>query len=68
MNIDSAKVLIVAENKLVRWSLKEILAQEGFSADIAPTAGEYLKKIRNHPKQRKEDENSRDEIDEKLED
>lgn len=43
-----ANVLIVTGNKLVRWSLKEILTQEGFGADVAMTTGDSLAKIANY--------------------
>lgn len=43
-----ANVLIVTGNKLVRWSLKEILTQEGFLADVALTTSDSLVKIANH--------------------
>lgn len=46
--ISLAHVLIVTGNKLVRWSLKEILTQEGFGADVALTTGDSLAKIANH--------------------
>jgi len=41
-------VLIVTGNKLVRWSLKEIMTQEGFLADVALTTQDTLAKIANH--------------------
>lgn len=43
-----ADVLIVTGNKLVRWSLKEILTQEGLLADVALTTSDSLEKIANH--------------------
>lgn len=43
-----AKILIVTENKLIRWSLKEILAKEGFLTDVALTTRDYQAKIANH--------------------
>lgn len=42
------QVLIVSGNKLVRWSLKEILTQEGFLADVALTTRDALAKIANN--------------------
>jgi DNA-binding NtrC family response regulator len=47
MNI-AANVLVVTGNKLVRWSLTEILTHEGFLADVALTTSETLAKIANH--------------------
>ena len=43
-----ASVLIVTGNKLIRWSLKEILAREGFLTDVVSTTGDYRGKIANH--------------------
>jgi DNA-binding NtrC family response regulator len=46
--VTAANILIVTGNKLVRWSLKEILTQEGFLADIALTTKDSLgKKAKN---------------------
>jgi DNA-binding NtrC family response regulator len=42
-----AHVLIVTGNKLVRWSLKEILTKEGFSADTALMTSDSLARISN---------------------
>lgn len=43
-----ANVLIVTENNLVRWSLKEILTQEGFWTDVALTTRDSLAKMANN--------------------
>jgi DNA-binding NtrC family response regulator len=43
-----AKILIVTEDKLIRWSLKEILTQEGYVTDTAPGQKDFLNKISNN--------------------
>ena len=42
-----AHVLIITGNKLVRWSVKEILTKEGFSADAALMTSDSLARISN---------------------
>ena len=36
------KVLVIDDNKLIRWSLKEILFQEGYEVDTIDTAREAV--------------------------
>ncbi len=43
-----AKILIVTEDKLIRWSLKEILIQEGFVIDTAQGKKDFQNKISNN--------------------
>ncbi len=40
-----AKILVVAEDKLIRWSIKEILTQEGYLVDTANSQDDSLNKI-----------------------
>jgi DNA-binding response OmpR family regulator len=42
------RILILDNDKLIRWSLKEIFSQEGYSVDTAATAGEALNQARNN--------------------
>jgi len=42
-----AKVLIIDDEKLVRWSLQQRLAREGYTAESAPTGEEGLNLIRD---------------------
>lgn len=43
-----AKILIVTEDKLIRWSLKEILTQEGYVTDTAHDQKDFLNNISNN--------------------
>jgi len=38
----SMKILIVDDDKLIRWSLKEMLSQEGYDVDTVATVAEAL--------------------------
>lgn len=38
----SMKILVVDDDKLIRWSLKEMLSQEGYEVDAVATAAEAL--------------------------
>jgi DNA-binding NtrC family response regulator len=38
----SMKILIVDDDKLIRWSLKEMLSQEGYEVDAVATTAEAL--------------------------
>lgn len=40
------KILVVDDDKLIRWSLKEIFSQEGYSVDTVATAKEALKQAK----------------------
>ncbi len=42
------KVLVVDDDKLIRWSLKEIFSQEGYKVDTASTAKDALKEVINN--------------------
>ncbi len=41
------KILVVDDDKLIRWSLKEILSQEGYVVDSVATAKDALKQAKN---------------------
>ncbi len=41
------KILVVDDNKLIRWSLKEIFSQEGYVVDAVATAKDALKQAKN---------------------
>ncbi len=41
------RILVVDDDKLIRWSLKEILSQEGLEVDAVATATEALTQIEN---------------------
>jgi two-component system nitrogen regulation response regulator NtrX len=43
-----AKILIADDDKLIRWSLKELLSQEGYSIDTAATTEDALKQIKDN--------------------
>ena len=38
----SMKILVVDDDKLIRWSLKEMLSQEGYEVDAVATTAEAL--------------------------
>ncbi len=42
-----AKILVVDDDKLIRWSLKEIFSQEGYTVDAVATAKDALKQAKN---------------------
>lgn len=37
-------ILVVDDDKLIRWSLKEILSEEGYTTEVVATSQEALKK------------------------
>ncbi len=41
------KILVVDDDKLIRWSLKEIFTQEGYMVDAVATAKDALKQAKN---------------------
>jgi len=41
------KILVVDDDKLIRWSLKEILSQEGHEVDAVATATDALTQVEN---------------------
>jgi DNA-binding NtrC family response regulator len=41
------RILVVDDDKLIRWSLKEILSQEGHEVDAVATATDALTQIEN---------------------
>jgi DNA-binding NtrC family response regulator len=43
------KILVIDDEKLIRWSLKEILTQEGYDVDTIETAGEAINLAREIP-------------------
>jgi DNA-binding NtrC family response regulator len=43
------KILVIDDEKLIRWSLKEILAQEGYDVDTIDSAGEAIKLAKDIP-------------------
>jgi len=43
------KILVIDDDKLIRWSLKEILAQEGYDVDTIDTAREAINLARDIP-------------------
>lgn len=44
-----AKILIVDDDKLIRWSLKEIFAQEGHDVDAEASPAEAISQVKNKP-------------------
>lgn len=42
------KILVVDDDKLIRWSLKEIFIQEGYEVDIVATAKDALSHVTNN--------------------
>jgi DNA-binding NtrC family response regulator len=44
-----ASILVIAENKLVCWSIKEILIREGYAADTACSQKDILSNASNNP-------------------
>jgi two-component system nitrogen regulation response regulator NtrX len=43
------KILVIDDEKLIRWSLKEILTQEGYDVDTIDTADEAINLAKNIP-------------------
>lgn len=43
------KILVVDDDKLIRWSLKEIFSQEGYTVDTVASAKEALELAENIP-------------------
>lgn len=43
------KILVVDDDKLIRWSLKEIFSQEGYGADTVSTVEEALELMKSSP-------------------
>jgi DNA-binding NtrC family response regulator len=43
------KILVIDDEKLIRWSLKEILTQEGYDVHTIDSAGEAIKLARDIP-------------------
>jgi DNA-binding NtrC family response regulator len=43
------KILVIDDEKLIRWSLKEILTEAGYEVDTIDTAGEAIKLARDVP-------------------
>jgi DNA-binding response OmpR family regulator len=43
------RILVFDDEKLIRWSLKQILSQEGYEVDTAATTEEALKLSRSNP-------------------
>jgi DNA-binding NtrC family response regulator len=43
------KILVIDDEKLIRWSLKEILSQEGYEVDTIDSAGEAINLARDIP-------------------
>jgi DNA-binding NtrC family response regulator len=43
------KILVIDDEKLIRWSLKEILTQEGYEVDVTETTGEAINLAREIP-------------------
>jgi DNA-binding NtrC family response regulator len=43
------KILVIDDEKLIRWSLKEILTQEGYDVDTIDNAGEAIKLAKDIP-------------------
>jgi DNA-binding NtrC family response regulator len=41
------KILVVDDDKLIRWSLKEIFSQEGYTVDTVATAKDALEQAKN---------------------
>ena len=47
MSVELIKILVVDDDKLIRWSLKEIFSQEGYTVDTVATAKDALKQAKN---------------------
>ncbi|MCK4659110.1 MAG: sigma-54-dependent Fis family transcriptional regulator [Phycisphaerae bacterium] len=45
--MSKTRVLIIEDEKLIRWSLRQRFMEEGYIADEAETGGEGLRKLRN---------------------
>jgi len=43
------KILVIDDDKLIRWSLKEILSQEGYDVDTVDSAGEAINLAKDMP-------------------
>ncbi len=43
------KILVIDDDKLIRWSLKEILSQEGYDVDTIDSAGEAINLAKDIP-------------------
>jgi DNA-binding NtrC family response regulator len=43
------KILVVDDDKLIRWSLKEIFSQEGYSVDTVATVNDALRQAKKIP-------------------
>jgi len=43
------KILIVDDDKLIRWSLKEMFTQEGYEVDAAATTEDALNQVTKNP-------------------
>lgn len=43
------KILVIDDDKLIRWSLKEILSQEGYGVDTSDTVEEAIDLARSVP-------------------
>lgn len=43
------KILVIDDEKLIRWSLKEILTQEGYEVDTVDSADEAINLAKNTP-------------------
>ena len=41
------KILVIDDDKLIRWSLTEIFSQEGYTVDAFGTVNEILKQVAN---------------------
>ncbi len=41
------RILVVDDDKLIRWSLKEILSHEGYEVDAVATAKDAFKQVEN---------------------
>lgn len=46
---ETPKILVIDDEKLIRWSLKEILTQEGYDVDTADRAEEAINMARDIP-------------------
>lgn len=43
------RILVVDDDKLIRWSLKEIFTQEGYEVDTVATINDALNQATNNP-------------------
>ncbi len=43
------KILVADDDKLIRWSLKEILSREGYEVDTVASSLEVIQQIENFP-------------------